>query len=463
MLIDTIFIYQSTHQTMNSTIVQSILSLFNADATQSMANQVGETPDKVKGAIQSIIPLIMKGFTSKAAEGPEAVQGLLGTATSATSSSWFTNVSNWFTGSNEMMDKGKDILHDIFGGQNVQRIADGVAKQNNIQPEAAHSLMQMAAPLALAELGRHIDTNNLDVSGLASWFTKEKMNLEAAVPAAVTAAVGTGAAAAASTVSNAASTATNAASNITNSVTKAASNAAASVPDYNDDGKTGGNKWLIPLLLLLVAAGLIWWFSKGCNGGKTDVVVADTAAKKAEAPAMTLPSFKWNADSTISYTYGDTISLKLPNGTDLRVPGNGAEAMLVNKIKEAMDKGLDTSAEGKKNGWINLYDVQFAKMLDYREGASAQINNVQAILKAYPGVHIKVGGYTDNTGNADANKKLSQQRAEKVATDLGAGGIAGQLDKAEGYGDQFPVGDNATTAGRAQNRRVSCRITSVTK
>ena len=81
------------------------------------------------------------------------------------------------------------------------------------------------------------------------------------------------------------------------------------------------------------------------------------------------------------------------------------------------------------------------------------------MLKAYPTVAIKVGGYTDNTGNAQTNTKLSADRANMVMNALVDLGINKSRLEAEGYGPQHPVASNDTEAGRAQNRRIAVRVT----
>lgn len=88
-----------------------------------------------------------------------------------------------------------------------------------------------------------------------------------------------------------------------------------------------------------------------------------------------------------------------------------------------------------------------------------QLNNVAEILKTFPNVNIKLGGYTDNTGDANANLKLSADRAASVEAELVKMGIDTNRIDSEGYGDQYPVGDNATEEGRAKNRRISIRVT----
>jgi outer membrane protein OmpA-like peptidoglycan-associated protein len=80
-------------------------------------------------------------------------------------------------------------------------------------------------------------------------------------------------------------------------------------------------------------------------------------------------------------------------------------------------------------------------------------------LKAYPNVHLKLGGYTDNTGNPAANMALSAARAKNVMDALVAKGIDDSRLASEGYGDQYPAGDNSTEEGRQQNRRIALRVT----
>jgi outer membrane protein OmpA-like peptidoglycan-associated protein len=94
-----------------------------------------------------------------------------------------------------------------------------------------------------------------------------------------------------------------------------------------------------------------------------------------------------------------------------------------------------------------------------RPESQEQLRNIAGILKAYPNVNVKVGGYTDNTGDPQHNLQLSQDRADSVVAQLVALGIAPNRLEAQGYGSQFPVADNATAEGRAMNRRISMRVT----
>ena len=92
--------------------------------------------------------------------------------------------------------------------------------------------------------------------------------------------------------------------------------------------------------------------------------------------------------------------------------------------------------------------------------STMQIQNFAKVLHAYPSVNIQVQGHTDNTGNSQANRVLSLQRATSVKMALLGSGVDAQRVDAAGYGQEKPVADNSTEAGRAENRRVTVMVTS---
>ena len=79
-------------------------------------------------------------------------------------------------------------------------------------------------------------------------------------------------------------------------------------------------------------------------------------------------------------------------------------------------------------------------------------------LIAYPKVVIEIGGHTDNTGSRSANMRLSLARAKAVKRYLvKKWGIDPKRIKVKGYGPDFPIADNSTEEGRAQNRRIEVK------
>ncbi len=75
--------------------------------------------------------------------------------------------------------------------------------------------------------------------------------------------------------------------------------------------------------------------------------------------------------------------------------------------------------------------------------------------------HVRIEGYTDNVGQPEANLRLSGERALAIKNWLVARGIESERLIAVGFGDQNPIADNTTPAGRAQNRRTEFKIAAV--
>lgn len=88
------------------------------------------------------------------------------------------------------------------------------------------------------------------------------------------------------------------------------------------------------------------------------------------------------------------------------------------------------------------------------------LDSIVDVLIANPNIkRIEIGGHTDNRGNADANLKLSQERAEAVRDYLVKNGVAPDRLDAKGFGAGKPKGPNITPMQRARNRRVEFLIT----
>ena len=82
------------------------------------------------------------------------------------------------------------------------------------------------------------------------------------------------------------------------------------------------------------------------------------------------------------------------------------------------------------------------------------LDQVAASLMANPDIRIEIAGYTDSTGSAALNLRLSQARAAAVRAYLARDGVPLGRMRARGYGASGYIAPNTTPAGRAQNRRV---------
>jgi outer membrane protein OmpA-like peptidoglycan-associated protein len=84
----------------------------------------------------------------------------------------------------------------------------------------------------------------------------------------------------------------------------------------------------------------------------------------------------------------------------------------------------------------------------------AALDQIAESLREWPEVRVEIQGHTDNTGDDAMNMELSRQRAETVRQYLINKGIDSDRLTANGYGEDKPIADNKTAAGRAKNRRV---------
>jgi outer membrane protein OmpA-like peptidoglycan-associated protein len=90
------------------------------------------------------------------------------------------------------------------------------------------------------------------------------------------------------------------------------------------------------------------------------------------------------------------------------------------------------------------------------------LNSVAKVLKEFEKTMVHVTGHTDSTGGYEYNLQLSQKRADSVSSYLAAQGVQSVRLLTRGYGPDRPVADNATPAGRQQNRRVEIVLDPIT-
>lgn len=96
-------------------------------------------------------------------------------------------------------------------------------------------------------------------------------------------------------------------------------------------------------------------------------------------------------------------------------------------------------------------------------GFQYTLDQIANSLVQYPSSLIDVMGHTDSTGSDQYNLGLSQRRADAVADYLVLRGVTRARIATIGYGEQYPIADNATEEGRARNRRVEIRITPISQ
>jgi outer membrane protein OmpA-like peptidoglycan-associated protein len=125
------------------------------------------------------------------------------------------------------------------------------------------------------------------------------------------------------------------------------------------------------------------------------------------------------------------------------------------KLRTQLNSVLETT-ETARGLIVHMGDVLFAtNKYTLKPDAQVSLAKVATILTLYPNLRVQIEGYTDSTGAPAYNQTLSENRADAVRDFLAQNGVPQGNVSAQGFGATNFVADNATAAGRQQNRRVN--------
>jgi outer membrane protein OmpA-like peptidoglycan-associated protein/uncharacterized protein YidB (DUF937 family) len=232
---------------------------------------------------------------------------------------------------------------------------------------------------------------------------------------------------------------------------------------FDGNSDSGVLKWLLPLILLGLLLLLGFWFCSkppvapvATNTNNTNVATNTNAGTNntntgTNAANKTVPAAATETERKLT-------EVSLPDGTKLQAYPGGIEDQLVKFIQS--DEFKNGTADSLKDKWFNFDDLNFKSgTTELVPESKRQLDNIVAILKAFPAVKIKIGGYTDKIGNDAANKKLSDDRAKAVKAALDKAGVGAQVPEAEGYGEEFAKApETASDQERASDRKTSVRL-----
>ena len=120
----------------------------------------------------------------------------------------------------------------------------------------------------------------------------------------------------------------------------------------------------------------------------------------------------------------------------------------------------DLQPQATERGWVlTLRDVLFTSgKPELKADAAGNLKKLITFVNTYPDRSVTIEGFTDDSGSGNYNHSMSQRRADAVQSYLIEGGVRPMRLVALGKGDSAPVADNASAAGREQNRRVEVII-----
>jgi outer membrane protein OmpA-like peptidoglycan-associated protein len=148
------------------------------------------------------------------------------------------------------------------------------------------------------------------------------------------------------------------------------------------------------------------------------------------------------------------------------VVGGSAGALIGNKMdkqKKELEALENAKVESINDG--QAIKVTFESGILFATNSSTlsstskiSLNQFATSLRNNPDTEVKIVGHTDNTGTDAINDPLSQKRADAVKSYLSIQSVVSTRLASEGFGSRNPIADNASSVGRAQNRRVEVFI-----
>lgn len=433
---------------MSFNLLQSVKDLFNNDVITRLSSYLEENEATTQKAVDASLPLLGMGILDKVKTGGGA--DFLMNLIRGNSGNFLQSLSGTFDNNNSLRNKGEGILEGLFGNK-INTVSNAVNQYAGTSGTTATTVLSMMASVMLGVLGKHTDESNLTASGLSNLLGSQSSTPAAFVPAGLSSYLGNLGLGSFQTAK----------AYETEMPTRTATTTSSTVTAEPEPASS--NRWLWPLILLLIIGGALWYFlgSKGCNNS-TAVNAADTTATTSTMPDTTknviINTPKGRVDAATGdylYDVGNLVALTLPDNTVINVGENSTESKLVAFLKDA-NAVVDTA----KGNWFELTGVRFKTSSSQLTDSSVQqLKNFAAIAKAFPNAQFKIGGYTDSTGTASTNVSLSQKRADAVyAKTLSLGTSKSSLTGAKGYGPEYPIGDNSTVEGRAMNRRVAINV-----
>jgi OmpA-OmpF porin, OOP family len=390
--------------------------LTDDDTMGRLSGFLGENKPGVAAAVGGALTALLLGLMRKSAEPGGSGQLLQALKEGEYDGRILNDLGSLLAGgpsTTALASSGKAVLDSLFGGK-ATGVADMVASAGGIAKTAGFSLLSILAPIVMGALGKTLQTQSaMNPASLAFLLNSQRDFIKSHLPEGLLQWLGVN-----------------------------------QLEDFRlppaPPAEALGDRALLWASVLAACLGVVFmWRSCGSHDAahQTAAVVQETAGQAAE-PARG----EWAALGRFS-------GWKLPNGVELNIPEFGVERKLIAFIEDAA-KPVDDKT------WFSFDRLTFdSGKATLKPESAEQLKNTAEILKAYPKVTIKLGGYTDNKGPADVNLKLSRERADNVMAGLVKLGIDAGLLKAEGYGEQYPVAGNETEEGRAQNRRIDIRVT----
>jgi len=389
---------------MAESLFASLLHTLDKGSISGIARSLGESETSVSRGIESSIATVLGGLSAKSEE-PGLLRKMLDLAPGE-AGGW-TQLAGGISGAAApLLAGGRRILSGLFGNSE-SAITNAISHESGLGVNATSTILAMAGPMVMGLLGRKVRDGDITMSGLSGMLQREASTIRSALPSGVSDLIWR----------------REAATPLESPVIAQSVQQVSSFPG-----------WAGALMLGALALGALWLFTHG-RRTVSEIGSATTGAANRLANEAT-----------------DTVKRHVPT-VELRIPGAPGETKLLAFVQDPALPANSTAFDFDRLRF-NTGSAQL------RAESAPQLDDVAAILAAYPNVRAKICGYTDARGNGQSNMALSEARADTVRSQLMARGVAGERLTAEGFGPNSPIADNATDSGRAENRRVALLVVS---
>ncbi len=371
---------------------------FGADTLARLSSWLGESPAGTKAAVQDALPVSLVGLANQAGS-EEGSRELLTRFQRGDyphlEPDEIGRAMNDPAASDRLVQSSQGFMGNLFGGK-LGSIIEGMSEHTGVSRSAISKLMSLAAPLVMGLIGKRAVSDHLDAGGLRRYLGEQKNLAASLLPGSLSKLLVPAGATAAATMAPRA-------------VPVATSHAAATM-----ERRKAFPWWIVGLLAVAALLAFAW----------------NRLSRRNVAPQQREVSAQLEAPSA-SIAVGNIAPLTRV------IEGSGPlpQRMLLKDLTFATDSA-------------NM-DLGSRQVLD----------EVAAVLIAHPKAKVRVEGHTDSTGMADANRQLSQARAESTRRYLVDRGVDAGRIEAMGYGADRPIATNDTTAGRTENRRTELVVT----
>ena len=366
-------------------------SFITPDLVQKFSGALGQPADKVQSGLKSVIPTFLMGLANKGSSN-EGAQSILNMAKNP-------NL------------QGTEAVNGIFGNE-LTSVTTSLGSATGMSSSSVTKMLGMIAPVVMGMLGKKVNQEGMNASGLKGFLSQQKSSLANLVPTGISNLFGFGASSASM-------------GKVASSM-KDVPHSAKSFPTTRSSTLpvTSKKSWA-PIILLAAAilAGL-WWFSTGRK-------------------QMTIPTSTRTETTVNTVIDTPTVGLIKPAA---ELSGFGAFL-----------RGGNASELPKRFSFQNLNFESGTSTL--AQNSAAELDFIAKLMQENPEVTARIEGFTDNTGDMAMNSSLSASRAEVVKQELVARNVDAARLQTAGRGSESPIAENTTDTGRADNRRIEFVVT----